>query len=288
MQIVIITGISGSGKSVALNALEDAGYFCVDNLPPVLLHTLVNTSLNDEVQKLAVAVDSRSARSLAGLPDSVQQLKNEGLAVSVLFLTANTPSLIARYSETRRSHPLSHRMHHQEDINGKKPTLIEAIHKERELLVDIQAVAHVIDTSNINANKLRNWVRELIESGHASLTLHFESFGFKFGIPLDTDIMFDVRALPNPHYDPLLRPLTGRDTAVSNFLQSQPEVAELLHDIQNFIEKWLHSFKKDNRSTLTIALGCTGGQHRSVYMIEQLAAYFRKTETVLVRHRELL
>ena len=287
MQIIIITGISGSGKSIALNALEDVNYFCVDNLPPVLLHTLVHTSLNDEIQKLAVAIDSRSARSLAGLPDCVQQLKNEGHAVTVLFLTANTPALIARYSETRRSHPLSNRMHSQENISEKQPTLIEAIHKERELLSDIQAIAHVIDTSNINPNKLRHWIRDSIEIKHAPLTLHFESFGFKFGIPLDTDMMFDVRALPNPHYDPFLRPLTGKDTAVGDFLQSQPEVAELLHDIQNFIEKWLPSFRKDNRTTLTIALGCTGGQHRSVYMIEQLAAYFSQTETVIVRHREL-
>lgn len=284
MQIVLITGISGSGKSVALNVLEDAGYYCVDNLPPALLPRLAST-LN-ESQRLAVAVDSRSARSLASLPDSVAQLKEEGHEVRVLFLTADTHSLVARFSETRRSHPLSHRTQSGQNPSARR-TLIESILEEREILADIQTLGQVIDTSNLNANKLRSWIKELVEIERAPLTLHFESFGFKFGAPLDADLVFDVRALPNPHYDQALRPLTGRDPAVGEFLRAQPEVNELLGDIQSFLEKWLPSYKRDNRSYLTVALGCTGGQHRSVYMVEQLAQHFRQAESVLVRHREL-
>lgn len=286
MQIVLITGISGSGKSVALNVLEDAGYFCVDNLPPALLPNLVETLKENESSRLAVAVDSRSAMSLSSLPESIEKLKQEGHEVRVLFLTADTHSLVARYSETRRSHPLTHRTQSGQNSSARR-TLIESIAAEREMLEEIQTLGNVIDTSNLAANQLRRWVKELIESERAPLTLHLESFGFKFGAPLDADLVFDVRALPNPHYDLMLRPLTGKDDAVREFLQAQPEVSELLNDIAAFLEKWLPSFKRDNRSYLTVALGCTGGQHRSVYMIEKLAQHFGQSESVLVRHREL-
>ena len=286
MQIILITGISGSGKSIALNALEDAGYFCVDNLPPVLLPSLVATRLEENSDKLAVAVDSRSAGSLDDLPRSIQSLKDTGHEVHVLFLTADTHSLITRFSETRRSHPLSHR-HHKNVSPDENRTLIEAIREERELMADIQMIGRVIDTSNSSANERRNRVKELVEIDQSPLTLHFESFGFKFGVPLDADILFDVRCLPNPYYDVKLRPLTGKDEAVREFMQAQPEVAELFGDICRFIEKWLPSFRKDNRSYLTVALGCTGGQHRSVYLVEKLAEHFRETEQVVTRHREL-
>jgi len=286
VQIILITGISGSGKSVALNVLEDAGYFCVDNLPPALLPNLADTLKDKEVSRLAVAVDSRSAISLSSLPESIALLKAQGHEVRVLFLTADTHSLVARYSETRRSHPLTHRTQTGQNPTARR-TLIESIIAEREMLEEIQPLGNVIDTSNLSANQLRQWVKEMVEADRAPLTLHFESFGFKFGAPLDADIVFDVRVLPNPHYDQKLRPLTGKDEPVREYLQAQPEVADMLSDITAFIEKWLPAFKRDNRSYLTVALGCTGGQHRSVYMVEQLAKRFGQTESVLVRHREL-
>lgn len=284
MRIILITGISGSGKSVGLNALEDAGYFCVDNLPPKLLRQLVATRLEEGAETLAVAMDARSADSLASLPADIQLLKDEGHDVKVLFLTAKTESLITRFSETRRSHPLSHRVR---TTQADQPTLTECIVREREMLSPIEGIGHVIDTSGLSANKLRAWIKDLVETERAPLTLLFESFAFKFGVPLDADLVFDVRVLPNPYYDINLRPFTGRDEPVIAYLDAQAHVAELLADIRTFIEKWLPAFKHDNRSYLTVAIGCTGGQHRSVYMVEQLARHFRASEHVLLRHREL-
>lgn len=286
MRIIIITGISGSGKSVGLNALEDAGYFCVDNLPPTLLRALVATRLEEGADMLAVAMDARSASSLAGLPADIQGLKAEGHDVKVLFLTAKTESLVARFSETRRSHPLSHRLR-SDQTPSDRPTLLECILNEREMLSSIEGMGHVIDTSGLSGNKLRAWIKELVETESTPLTLLFESFAFKFGVPLDADLVFDVRVLPNPFYDIALRPLNGKDAPVAAYLRSQPQVAELIADIRGFIEKWLPSFKRDNRSYLTIAIGCTGGQHRSVFVVEQLAAYFLESERVVSRHREL-
>lgn len=286
MRIILITGISGSGKSVCLNVLEDAGYFCVDNLPPTLLRALVDTRMEEGASNLAVAIDSRSADSLGGLPADIQFLKDQGHDVKVLFLTAKTESLINRFSETRRSHPLSHRIPTGHNPNDR-PTLAECILREREMLSSIEKLGHVIDTSGLSANKLRAWVKEMVESEKAPLTLLFESFAFKFGVPLDADLVFDVRVLPNPYYDLALRPFNGRDEPVIAFLQAQPDAADLYADIQGFVEKWLPAFKADNRSYLTVAIGCTGGQHRSVYMVEQLARHFQKTERVVLRHREL-
>jgi UPF0042 nucleotide-binding protein len=286
MRIILITGISGSGKSVGLNALEDAGYFCVDNLPPTLLRALVATRINEGALTLAVAVDARSAISLTELPADIQWLKNEGHDVKVLFLTAKTESLITRFSETRRSHPLSHRVSSTQNPTDR-PTLTECIRKEREMLAAIEGLGHVIDTSGLSANKLRAWIKDLVEVERTPLTLLFESFAFKFGVPLDADMVFDVRVLPNPFYDAALRPLSGRDQPVIDFLDAQPDVAVLMHDIQSFVEKWLPAFKNDNRSYLTVAIGCTGGQHRSVYMAEHLAGYFQPSARVVLRHREL-
>ncbi|GAB3462011.1 RNase adapter RapZ [Massilia terrae] len=285
MRIVLITGISGSGKSVALNVLEDAGYYCVDNLPPPLLPPLVQAVDRDGTDKLAVAVDARSAESLVDLPGNIAKLKEQGHDVRVMFLTSNTHSLVARFSETRRSHPLSHELHPGENPASRR-TLIECIAEERERLSEIENLGHLIDTSELSANKLRSWVRELAEVERAPLTLYFESFAFKVGVPLDADFVFDVRAIPNPYYDLTLRPLTGKDAPVIAFLEAQPSANEMLQDIRNFIAKWLPSFKTDNRSYLTVAVGCTGGQHRSVYMAERLASYFSATERVVVRHRE--
>ncbi|WP_296945343.1 RNase adapter RapZ [uncultured Massilia sp.] len=285
MRILLITGISGSGKSVALNVLEDAGYYCVDNLPPALLPHLVKTVDGDDSQRIAVAVDARSARSLAELPTTVAQLRAEGHLVKVIFLTSSTHSLVARFSETRRSHPLSHELRPNENPAARR-TLIECILEERERLLPIEKLGHVIDTSELSANKLRAWVKELAEVEYAPLTLFFESFAFKHGVPLDADFVFDVRAVPNPYYDLALRPLNGKDAPVIAFLDAQPQAIELLSDIRAFVAKWLPSFKRDNRSYLTVAVGCTGGQHRSVYMAERLGAYFADTERVVIRHRE--
>jgi UPF0042 nucleotide-binding protein len=286
MRIVLITGISGSGKSVGLNALEDAGYFCVDNLPPALLRALVATRLQEGADSLAVAMDARSADSLAGLPNDIRLLKSEGHDVKVIFLTSKTESLITRFSETRRSHPLSHRAPTDQNPSDRL-TLTECIKREREMLADIEGLGHMIDTSGLSANKLRAWVKELAGTQPTPLTLLFESFAFKYGVPLDADMVFDVRVLPNPHYDLALRPMTGRDAPVAAFLDAQPDAADLMHDIRGFVEKWLPSFKKDNRSYLTVAIGCTGGQHRSVYIVERLARHFGATERVILRHREL-
>jgi UPF0042 nucleotide-binding protein len=285
MHIVLITGISGSGKSVALNVLEDGGYYCVDNLPPALLPDLVNTIAAEGTDKLAVAVDARSAESLVDLPANARRIRDAGHDLKVMFLTSNTHSLVARFSETRRSHPLSHQVRPGENPASRR-TLIECIAEERERLSAIEQLGHVIDTSELSANKLRAWIKELAQIDHAPLTLFFESFAFKLGVPLDADFVFDVRALPNPYYDLALRPLTGMDGPVIAFLDAQPSAAELLDDIRKFVEKWLPSFKTDNRSYLTVALGCTGGQHRSVYMAERLAAYFSPTERVVLRPRE--
>ncbi|MDK6078998.1 RNase adapter RapZ [Massilia varians] len=285
MHIVLITGISGSGKSVALNVMEDAGYYCVDNLPPALLPALVYAVSEKGTEKIAVAVDARSAESLVELPVSVRHLKEEGHNVKVMFLTSSTHSLVARFSETRRSHPLSHELRPGENPASRR-TLIECIAEERERLSAIENLGHVIDTSELSANKLRAWVKELADLEHAPLTLFFESFAFKVGVPLDADFVFDVRAVPNPYYDLALRPLTGRDQPVIAFLDAQPSAVEMLEDIRAFVAKWLPSFKTDNRSYLTVAVGCTGGQHRSVYMAERLGAYFGQTERVIIRHRE--
>jgi len=285
MRIVLLTGISGSGKSVALNVLEDTGYYCVDNLPPALLASLVETLIQEGMQALAVAVDARSAASLASLPDDVRRLREQGHDVKVMFLTANTHSLVARFSETRRSHPLSHELRPGQNPASRR-TLIECILEERERLAPIEKLGHVVDTSELSANKLRAWVKDLVAIERAPLILFFESFAFKLGVPLDADFVFDVRALPNPYYDLTLRPLNGRDQPVIDFLNAQPSALELFKDIRDFIEKWLPSFKTDNRSYLTVAVGCTGGQHRSVYMAEQLAAYFQTSEKVVLRHRE--
>lgn len=286
MRIVLITGISGSGKSVGLNALEDIGYFCVDNLPPTLLRALVAARLNEGADMLAIAIDARSASSLADLPLDIKLLKSEGHDVKVVFLTSKTESLITRFSETRRSHPLSHRTHPNQNPSDRL-TLTECITREREMLSVIEGLGHVIDTSGLNANKLRGWIKDLVSSQPTQLTLLFESFAFKYGVPLDADMVFDVRMLPNPYYDLALRPLTGRDAPVAAYLEAQPAAGELLTDIRNFVGKWLPSFKGDNRSYLTVAIGCTGGQHRSVYITECLARHFGASERVILRHREL-
>jgi UPF0042 nucleotide-binding protein len=285
MQLFLISGLSGSGKSVALKVLEDSGFYCVDNLPADLLAALVEHLQHAGYSNIAVSIDVRSANSVQHLPPLLQQIKQQGVDVHVLFLDAQTDTLVKRFSETRRLHPLSDATLLANDKQAR--TLPECVSDERELLTEISNIGHHIDTTELNANSLRNWIKQFIKVDRARLTLLFESFGFKHGIPLDADLVFDVRCLPNPHYDPVLRPLTGRDAAVITFLENTPNAQDMYSDIRNFVERWLPSFVADNRSYLTVAIGCTGGQHRSVYLAEKLARHFEQQQQVLVRHREL-
>jgi UPF0042 nucleotide-binding protein len=293
-EVVLISGISGSGKSVALHALEDAGFFCVDNLPPELLRDFLRLESTRPDRRLGIAVDVRSAGSLPHLLPLLEQLRLEGVAVQVVFLDASTDALVRRFSETRRPHPLSTDLPHdtparrQEDQSpNNRRALVDAIELERELLAELREVATVIDTSQLRPAQLRIWVRDMVRDSGNRLTLVFESFAFKFGVPLDADFVFDVRVLPNPHYVRELRPLTGRDAKVAEFLGEQPEVGEMLAQIEAFFARWLPAFEDDQRSYLTVAIGCTGGQHRSVYFAETLAERFRERAATLIRHREL-
>lgn len=282
MELIIVTGLSGSGKSIALRVLEDSGFYCIDNLPATLLPQISHHLDAANQNRVAISIDSRSA-ALETLPNAIEMLKNSGISVQVLFLESSVEILVKRFSETRRKHPLS----------NANTTLAESILHERDLLAGLVGLGHHIDTSNLSANTLRNHIRELILQTDNSqeskgLVLLFTSFGFKNGIPLDADFVFDVRSLPNPHYDPVLRPMTGKDEAVKVFLEKQPVVIEMLTDIQHYVEKWLPSFDQDHRSYLTVAIGCTGGQHRSVYFVEQLSAYFKQQkQKVIIRHRDL-
>ncbi len=277
MQLIIITGLSGSGKSVALKALEDSAYYTADNLPAKLLPEMVDFLRDAGYTQSAVSIDTRSGDTLNQLPRQVRDLKARGFDVRVLFLDAKTDTLLKRFSETRRRHPLS---------NGDL-TVSECIQREREMLAEIGGLSHHIDTSDLNPNALRAWIKDIVELDPAGLTLLFQSFGFKHGIPLDADLVFDVRCLPNPFYDPRLRPLTGKDAPVIAFLEANANVREMLEDIRKFIDRWLPCFVADNRSYVTVAIGCTGGEHRSVYFVEALAKYFIQQRRVLVRHREL-
>lgn len=275
-QLIIVTGLSGSGKSIALRALEDSGYYCIDNLPATMLPSLSEhlTTVNHNL--VAISIDSRSA-AIETLPAYIDLLKSQNVDTRVLYLESNVETLVKRFSETRRKHPLS----------KDTTTLAESIAFERDLLGNLGSLGHVIDTSNLSANTLRGWVKDVVSSEHAGLTLLFTSFGFKHGIPLDADFVFDVRCLPNPHYDPNLRELTGKDAQIKAYLEVHDSVQEMLSDIRAYVEKWLPCFVMDNRGYLTVAIGCTGGQHRSVYIVEQLSQYFQSQQKVLTRHREL-
>lgn len=288
MQINLITGISGSGKSVALRAFEDAGYDCVDNLPVTLLENLIKTLQSEHCERVAVAIDARRGQTIAQLPQILENLRRDH-QVRVIFLNADTNTLIQRFSETRRRHPLSGKRD-----AAQETTLIEAIDKERNLLEPLRAQAHSIDTSNLPAHALRSWMQDLLKDKPVGLTVVFESFGFKKGLPSEADLVFDVRCLPNPHYDKALRPLSGKDQPVREFLEKIPEVVSMENDIVQFVEKWLPHYIADGRSYLTVAIGCTGGQHRSVYLVTRLIQHFQAQANLAVlqinfldRHREL-
>lgn len=276
MQLILVSGLSGSGKSIALKVLEDSGSYCVDNLPATLLLEVVDFLAEAGHERAAVSVDARSA-AVAALPENIAKLRSRGVDCRVLYLEANSPTLLRRFSETRRSHPLA----------GSGLTLSEAIERERTLLAGVAALAQRIDTSELQPRVLQNWTRELLALDAGSLTLLFESFAYRDGIPLDADWVLDCRMLPNPHYDPQLRAFTGRDSAVAEYLGRDAAVQRWLEDVRALLARWLPEIARENRSYVTVAIGCTGGRHRSVYLAERLAEAFRAQWRVLVRHRGL-
>jgi len=288
MKIVLVTGLSGSGKSVALNVLEDSGYFCIDNLPVAFLDQALTRLMAEGLSQLAVAVDARTAGSLGHLSKNLEQIREAGHDVRVIFLNARDEILVQRYSETRRRHPLSQMLAAQNIFGeGSVQTLMDCIARERELLADIEPLGIPLDTSDLQPQVLRRWVKEILDLENAPLMVLFQSFAFKDGIPLDADLVFDARCLPNPHYDPELKPLNGRDTPVMRYLESFDSVREMIQDIGAYLQKWLPRHAEEHRSYLTVAIGCTGGQHRSVYCADALYEQFRDAYSCAVRHRSL-
>lgn len=283
MKLVIITGLSGSGKSIALHTLEDLGYYCIDNLPIGLLHSLEELMLHERspgFKRMAVGIDVRNnLDDLSRFPDVVSEIRSSGIELEVVYLQADQGTLTKRFSETRRKHPLS---------SGDR-SLSDALTYERQLITPLAATANsTIDTSQTNIHQLREIIRDRVAETPGTMSLSFLSFGFKHGTPSDADFIFDVRCLPNPHWEPSLRPLTGQDQGVADFLGKEPDVNDMYSQIKDFIEQWLPKFELNNRSYVTVAIGCTGGQHRSVYLAERLGEYFRsKRDNVTLRHREI-
>ena len=277
MDLILIGGMSGSGKNVALAALEDAGYYAVNNLPLPLLQDLVVHLEKQGHNRIGVTIDPKSGEaSLRMLPEVITKLRALPADVRFIYLDAKVETLVKRFSETRRRHPLS----------NSERTLQEAIEVERAVVGDARELDTVIDTSELSAHALRAWVKDFVGADLGELNVTLQSFGYKHGVPLDADMVFDVRCLPNPHYEPGLASLTGRDGPVIKFLQTFPEVERMIHDIYTFVSTWLPEYRGDNRNYLTIAIGCTGGQHRSVYIVERLHALLASAHT-MVRHREL-
>jgi len=271
-----------------LRALEDAGYYCVDNLPPELLLSFVALERQSGAQRVAIAMDVRSATSLPLVPKQLRELRAKGgVDLRTLFLDATTDTLVRRFSETRRRHPLSGHSDSGESAFDQQHALVDAIELERELLSDLREQAHVIDTSQIRNSQLQAHVKSLLAAPAARLTLVFESFAFKRGIPVDADYVFDVRMLPNPHYEPALKALTGKDAPVVQYLEQSADVRQMYEHILHFLGHWLPPLARDHRSYVTVAIGCTGGQHRSVYLVEKLAGAFGAEWVTLKRHREL-
>ena len=277
MDLLLIGGVSGSGKSVALAALEDSGYHAINNLPPSMLVDTAADLARSGQERVAVALDVKSGPGLPNLAKSIDAIRKSGWTVRFLYLDAKTDTLVKRFSETRRRHPFS----------SDERTLTEAIDHERALLAPLREQGFAFDTSDLSAAALRGWIKDFIAVDPSKLTLLFESFGFKHGVPLDADLVFDARCLPNPHYEQELAPLTGKEDAVIDFLVKHPEVERMYGDIYHFVASWLPDYARDNRNYLTVAIGCTGGRHRSVYLVERLAKVFGQRYQVLVRHREL-
>ncbi|MBF0804425.1 MULTISPECIES: RNase adapter RapZ [unclassified Neisseria] len=278
MKIVLISGLSGSGKSVALKLLEDLGYYCVDNLPIKLLPGLVAYHTeSSEINRLGISVDIRSRIDIKEAQTQLQALRNLGHEVEILFLEAEEGILVRRFSETRRSHPLS----------GQTLTLLESLQQEKTWLFPLREAAYCIDTSKMNAQQLRHTVQQWLKHERQGLLVILESFGFKYGVPTNVDFLFDMRSLPNPYYDTALRPFNGMDKPIQDYLGSQAIVQEMVEGIGSFMSRWLPQMQVESRSYVTIGIGCTGGQHRSVYVVEQLARRLKGHYELLVRHRQL-
>ena len=277
MKLFIFTGLSGSGKSVALKTLEDLEFYCIDNLPIKLLDACIETLKIQSYSNVAISLDVRNPSFLGTLPEEVEGLSKKGIEIKIIFLTASKESLLRRYSETRRPHPLS-------DDNT---TLYECIEVERKLLEPLKNNAEQIDTSRLSPQKLKNCVRDLVENKNHQFQLILQSFGFKHGVPLDTDFTFDVRCLPNPFYEDELKQLSGSDSPVADYLSRSADTLKLIGDIHLFVDNWLPLFITEGRVTLSISIGCTGGQHRSVYVVEQLEKKFKQNYRTLMRHRDI-
>ncbi len=283
MRLIIISGRSGSGKSTCLHVLEDLGFYCVDNIPASLLEALalrISPDQGSKLKNVAVSIDARNiSEDLQQFPEIFHRLSSNGIDKQIIFLDAATSTLVKRFSETRRKHPLS----------NSQIGLLEAIKHEKELLEPISTLSHLaIDTSNLSLHQLRDIIKNRVGMNQAGgLALQFQSFGFKNGVPVDADMVYDARCLPNPYWVNSLRPLTGLDQPVIEFMESQEQVREMLDDIKHYLERWLPRFEENNRSYITVAIGCTGGQHRSVYLCERLKEHFSKTlVNVQVRHKE--
>lgn len=278
MRIVLISGLSGSGKSIALKLLEDIGFICIDNLPAQMLPEWVSYyQQNGQAEQLGISIDIRSRFSLTELRQMIERMRLEDCVVDTLFLTASDEILQRRFAETRRAHPLKK--------EGR--TLQESIVLERAYMLPVQEWAYCLDTTHYTAQQLRSAIRQWLQLPDAALHIVLESFGFKYGIPNHFDYLFDVRCLPNPFYEPTLRSLTGEDASVMNFFEQQPVVYKMINDIGNFLSTWLPYISEENRSYLSIGVGCTGGQHRSVYVVNALAKKL-SDYSILVRHRQLL
>ena len=284
-RLVIVSGLSGAGKTVALHALEDAGYYCVDNLPVGILLSFAAYIADQDLPhyyQVAVGIDARNHPiAIAELPDSLNALQAQSFSAELIFVDASDETLLRRFSETRRKHPLS-----SEDVS-----LPDAISQERAVLDQVIMRADVrIDTTHTNVHELRTLIRDQIaRRSSGTLGLQFRSFGFKNGVPQDADFVFDVRCLPNPYWDPALRELSGSDEAVRKFLDAMPMVNAMISDVEAFLETWIPKFEDANRSYLTVAFGCTGGRHRSVYMVERLAKRFNETEKkAVISHRDAI
>ncbi|MDX1528597.1 MAG: RNase adapter RapZ [Gammaproteobacteria bacterium] len=284
MNWILISGLSGAGKSIAMRALEDLGFFCVDNLPMTMVPALVEQvrrAGTDRERHVAVVVDARGAgRGLEKFSEVVQQMRQDGINPQVIFLEAEDNVLITRFKETRRRHPLT----------SKDCTLSEAISRERALLAPLRENADVvIDTTHTHLYQLRDLVRQrLYDSAPDSFSVMLQSFGYKNGVPQDADMVFDARCLPNPYWKPELKPLNGQDEEVIRYLEAQPEAMKMLESLKSFLDQWIPAFELDNRAYLNIAIGCTGGQHRSVYLVDRIAEHLSgKRESVIVRHRDL-
>ena len=277
MEITIVTGMSGSGKSVALKIIEDFGFYCIDNLPLTLLEPCIDTLENRGYSRVAISVDIRNASTLTQIKDHLNEFVGSYKDVKIFFLDATDDDLVRRFSETRRPHPLAAHL----------GTVIDCIRKERELFANIRAIATHVDTSGLSPTQLRSHLKDTIRISDLDFTLVLQSFGFKNGVPLDADFIFDARCLPNPHYEENLRSLNGLSPEIEQYFSDFIEVYEFINDISVFTGTWSSRFKEDGRKLVSICIGCTGGKHRSVYVVDQLGKTLQSEYDIVTRHRDL-